>query len=524
MRRLIEVVVPVLLLLAGCKEDLVCGLGQTACDGRCVTLSEDESNCGACGVRVKRPFERCLAGAAVCVQGAATCDAACTSLAHDADHCGACTTACGAGELCATLGGGTCTTGGTCPDGYVACGRSCVLLDSDRFHCGACGHACAPGEACREGACRAAVFAACINTNEVASRDLDLARAGAPWEVPSGPTALALGAGALYSANGWPAASISILPLDRSLPTSTIPLSGTDLQHVLVHGDLLLVSNAESGSIVVLAAADGAVVGEIPMPEQQFGPNPHGVAVSGTNAYVALYGTQKIAKVDVSGLAACAAPDPDAPACGTGGACAAGRACVNEKCRLLCGTVSGTIDLEAVPGTSDGDAFPTPSDVVAAAGLVFVGLSNLADDPADPFPFWVVPSGPGKLAVLDPSAGDAVSLLDLGPDCWKPGPLTLRGTTLWVGCGSLSFPSLAPGVLVPVDLSSGTPTVGAAIEIAPVVPSAVAFCAGVGYVADQASGAVVRFDPEAGTTSAPVEVCPTGPFGFTAVADLACAD
>jgi hypothetical protein len=45
-----------------------------------------------------------------------------------------------------------------------------------------------------------------------------------------------------------------------------------------------------------------------------------------------------------------------------------------------------------------------------------------------------------------------------------------------------------------------------------------------GYVADQASGAVLRFDPDAGTTLATVTVCPTGPWGYTAVADLACSE
>jgi hypothetical protein len=195
---------------------------------------------------------------------------------------------------------------------------------------------------------------------------------------------------------------------------------------------------------------------------------------------------------------------------------------VGGACRLVCGTVARTIDLASIPGTSNPPGLPTPSDVVAAAGRVFVGLSNLADDPGDPFPFWVIPSGPGKLAVIDP-ASDAVSLLALGPDCTKPGPLALRGSTLWVGCGSLAFPDLAPGALVPIDLSGGAPSIGPAIDVAPLVPSALAFCGGMGYVADQASGAVLTFDPDAGTTVARADVCPAGPFGFTAVSDLACS-
>jgi hypothetical protein len=520
-RRSLLVLAPLLLLVSACKEDLVCPQGETACSGKCVSLLEDDANCGTCGAAVDRPLRTCEAGVSVCDPLVALCGDACTDLLHDPDNCGTCGNACGPQELCATTGGGTCTP--ACADGLEACGRSCVTLATDAFHCGACGRACAAGEACVEGTCRAAVFAACVNTNEVVSLTRDLSRAGSPWNVPSGPTALALRGDVLYSANGWPAASVSVLPLDRALGSQDVPLSGADLQNVFVHDDLLLVSNAESGSIVVLSAS-GGVVDEIPLPDQEFAPNPHGVAISGTSAYVALYGRQEIAKLDVTGLSSCGAPDPGAPACGEGGACPAGRACRSGTCRLLCGAVESTIDLLAIPGTFDGDAHPAPSDVVAAAGLVFVGLSNLADDENDPFPFWVIPSGPGKLAVIDPSFADTVTLLELGPDCWKPGPITLRGSTLWVGCGSLSFPDRAPGALVPIDLSSGTPSVGPAIDIAPVVPGALAFCAGIGYVADQASGKVLMFDPDAATTRSTVTVCPTGPFGFTAVSDIACAD
>jgi hypothetical protein len=512
------IAVPLLFLLSACQEELLCPPGQSDCGGRCVSLSDDEANCGACGATVPAPLELCRQGAAACVQGVATCDGACTDLERDPAHCGSCGNACAEGELCSTAGEGTCVT--ACAEGYERCGDSCVVLESDRFHCGACGNACAPGEACRGGHCRAAVFAACINTNEVAPLSLDLDSAGEPWDVTAGPTALALRGDVLYSANGWPAASLAILPLDRTIPTSEIALPGSDLQNVLVHGDALLVSNGEKGTVAVLSPA-GAVLDEIPLGPQE-GANPHGIAISGTSAYVALYKAQKIAKLDVSGLAACAAPDPTPPACGEGGTCDAGRTCVSGTCRLVCATVAGEIDLAAIEGSASPDHFPTPSDVVAAAGRIFVGLSNLADDPSDAWNFWVIPSPPANLAVIDP-ADDSVTLLDLGPECVKPGPLALRGSTLWVGCGSLSFPDVAPGVLVPVDLSGGVPSVGSAIQVGPVVPGALAFCAGLGYVADQASGAVLTFDPDAGTTIATTTVCSDGQWG-TAVADIACAD
>lgn len=523
MRRLLPFVAPLLVLLAACREELVCPQGKTDCEGTCVSLLNDDANCGACGAAIARPLEMCVAGGAACAPGVALCGDVCTDLARDADHCGGCETACPAGEYCSTEGGGSCTTTGACADGWTACGRACVQLDSDRFHCGACGNACAAGETCRDGACRADVFAACVNTNEVVPLTLDLAAAGDALEVPAGPAALAIMGGMLYSANGWPQASVTLLPLDTVSAGRDVQLFGSDLTNVVPYGNVLLVSNNASSSLVVITPS-GDVAGEIPMPDQASGPNPNGVAVVGTDAYVALYGTHQIAKLDLSPLAACVAPDPDAPACGEGGACPPGRGCVEGICRTRCGSVVRTIDLLAIAGTSDPPGVPAPASAVAAAGRVFVGLSNLADDPADPWPYWVIPSGPGKLAVIDPGAGDGVSLLSLGGSCTKPGPLALHGSTLWVGCGSLSYPDLAPGTLVPVDLSKVPPAVGPAIDVAPLVPGALAFCAGFGYVADQASGDVLRFDPEIGTTSIQAAVCPKSSWGFAAVTDLACAD
>lgn len=513
------------LALSGCSEELVCGPSQTACGSSCVSLLTDGENCGACGAAVK-PLERCSAAKPVCRSGIALCGEACTDLARDPASCGGCGVACDpATPFCTTKDGATSCTS-ACPEGFVACGGACVQLASDLFHCGACGRACADGETCREGACRSDVHAACLNTSEVVPVTAELAPAGAPRATPSGPNALALLGDAVFAVNGWPQASVSVLPLDPFGAVRSTQVAGDDLQAIVAYGNALLVSNSARGTLLVLDAS-GAILDELPLPGQQTGPNPHGIAVLGSTAYVALYGSdaasgQAVATVDLSRLAACAAPDPTAPACGEGGACPEGRGCVSGVCRLRCGAVTGSIPLLDVPGSHDAPGLPLPDAAVTAFGRVYVSLANLADDPADAYTFFVKPSGPGKLAVLDP-ASPGVGILDLGDACWKPGAMALRGTTLWVACGSWSFPDLAPGVLLPVELGSGTPVIGTPIDVSSVVPGKLAFCGAMGYLADQSSGAVLRFDPATGAADAPVAVCPAGPYGFTAVSDIACS-
>lgn len=524
LRLVLSSVATVLLFTACTSSEIVCGEGQTACGKECVSLLTHSQNCGACGVAAG-DLESCSGGALVCRAGIATCGDACTDLQRDPGHCGACGAACQPGQFCTTQAGATSCTD-SCPAGFAPCEGACVLLAADPFHCGGCGNACAAGETCRDGACRADLHVACLNTSEIVAVTADLAPAGDPRSTPTGPGALAILGDALFSANGWPQASVSVLPLDASRPRLDVHVEGDDLQAIVPYANVLLVSNSARGSLLVLDAA-GAVLDEIPLPDQQTGPNPHGIAVVGTTAYVALYGHpptsgQRIATVDLSPLAACTAPDPAPPACDAGGACPAGRGCIDGSCRVRCGVATGSIDLLSVAGSHDAPGLPLPTGAVAAFGRVYVSLSNLADDPTDAFAFYVKPAGSGKIAVVEPDTA-AVSILDLGSACWKPGAMALHGSTLWIACGSFSFPDLAPGLIVPVELSSGTPTIGTPIDVSSTVPGRLAFCGGMGYLADQSSGAVVRFDPIAGTAAAPVPVCPTGPFGFTAVSDVACA-
>ncbi|HEY6099297.1 MAG TPA: hypothetical protein VIW03_07695 [Anaeromyxobacter sp.] len=380
---------------------------------------------------------------------------------------------------------------------------------SDRFNCGACGRPCAAGEACRDGACRADLQVACYATDEVLPVTADLAPAGSSRKTPAGPTSLAILGGAVYAANGYPSASLSVLPLDAALPARHVPLAGADLEAVVADENVLLVANAAIGSLVVVAPA-GAVLDEIAMPRQQSGPNPRAIAVLGSAAYLALYGNgpssgQSIARVELSAL----------------GACVAGTA-------ASCGALGPEIDLLPVPGAADAPGLPFPSGALAVDGKVYVTLANLMEDTLScgtgcSYTAYVKPAGHGKLAVVDPGANDAVQVVDLGAGCGNPGALALSGSTLWVSCGSFSYPALAPSALVPVNLLVNPPSVGAALPLPGMVPGKVAFCGGVGYVTDQGSGAVVRFDPTARTAEAPVVVCPTAAAGWAWAADIACS-
>lgn len=531
MRRLSPLMIAATLtLFTGCKDELVCPSGETDCDGRCVSILSDEANCGACGVACDA-LETCSAGTCGCAPGVGVCGDVCTDLARDAQHCGACETVCGEAQYCTTQGDATSCTD-VCPQGFTACGRACVALATDRLNCGACGSACGNGESCRDGVCRADVFVACYATGDVRPVTAELAPAGVPRLARGGPTALAIGGDVLYTANGFPA-GVGIVPLDGHLPASITVLPGDDLQYVTTHAGTVLASNSGVGTLVVLDAA-GAVLDEIVLPGDA--PNPHGVAVAGSTAYVALYGNgpmgdqtvasgQRIAKVDLSGLAECAKPAAEAPACGAGGACAAGRECRDGRCRARCGEVTGTIDVLAVPGSFDAPGYPFPNQVATVGSRVFVTLSNVKFvDFGNGFAGYFEPAGNGRLLVIDSAAGDATSIVDLGPGCKNAGDLAVLDSTVWVACGSYSFSTEAPGAIVPVDVSRA-PSVGAAVDATAIVPGNLAFCGGSGYVTDQSSGKVLPFDPGSRAAGSASEVCPVNPDTFFAWAsDVACSE
>jgi DNA-binding beta-propeller fold protein YncE len=491
--------------LGGCSKHLRCPSGETDCAGRCVSLLADARNCGSCG-NAATPLQVCRGGVLGCAPGVASCGGACTDLSRDPLSCGACGAACGAGEYCTTAGSSSSCTA-ACAEGLTACAGACVDLASDRIDCGACGHSCLAGQTCRAGACGADLEVACYASGDVRPVAADLQPAGQARLAQGSPTSLVLGAAALYSGNGYPG-GVTVFPLDARLLTRVSALFGNDIEDLGAYGGAVLVVNAAADELAVLDAG-GEVLDAFALPGTA--PNPHGVAVAGSTAYVSLYGDgpdgfggradttgQALARVDLSALPACVA--------GTASSC---------------GALAGTIDLMAVEGTHDAAGYPFPSKVMARGSKVYVTLANLARADCGGGIFgYCQPAGHGKLAVVDTAADDAVTVVDLGPDCLNPGELDFDGDTAWVACGSFTFRADAPGSVVPVDLSGPSPVVGARVDASAIVPGGLALCGGKGYVTDQASGTVLRFDPATGLVDASETVCPTVYFAWAA--DVAC--
>ncbi|WP_437726916.1 MXAN_6577-like cysteine-rich protein [Sorangium sp. So ce861] len=151
----------------------LCDPPDSACDGVCVALRSDRSNCGACGVACS-VGEACVAGAcetrddgsgggdsgsgSAGVGGSGPecggdralqrCGGECVDTRTDPNHCGKCGSACEPGRACV---GAVCRR--TCLEGLTDCGGACVDLTADPLHCGQCDRACDPGRPCEGGAC-----------------------------------------------------------------------------------------------------------------------------------------------------------------------------------------------------------------------------------------------------------------------------------------------------------------------------------------------------------------------------------
>jgi hypothetical protein len=474
------------LTLSACTEEKTCPTGESLCAGACTSLDIDGANCGACGVACG-PYQECDAGSCACGPGTAECGGGCADLGTSPDHCGGCGNDCGAGlggPKCATTSGVTACTA-ACPEPLVDCGGSCADLESDRWNCGACGAACKRGESCRAGACKPDVYVACFATDDVRPANSAL-RVGLARKAGDGPIALAVLEDRVWAANSL-SHTLSSFALDLG-DGREIVLAGADFEAIEARGGRLYVSNAGFGTLIVYDPARSKVVDEVALGDLS-GINPRGIAFVADRAYVALYGSnatsggQEVVAVDFAGLATCTAPP-----------CAE----VVRRISMLEG--------------ADGDGLPFPSQLVARGTKVYVTLSNLK---LGGWGFYTDPAGNGKLAVIDTAANDAVTYVDLGDDCQNPGGVAALAETLWIACGGT-------GNLLPVDISADPPKPGDVLPTS-LTPGKLAFCRGSGYVTDQWSGTVMRFDP--GGLEAPLSaaVCPESDAGWAWAADVECA-
>lgn len=128
-----------------------CPPGGSLCGDICVDLSNDGTNCGACGVTC--PFAvQCLNGRCDdgnCPMNELRCSGVCANPMTSSDHCGGCNMPCDRGFACVA---GQCSAN-TCVAGFMQCGAECADLQVDARFCGRCDRACAAGEACVAGMC-----------------------------------------------------------------------------------------------------------------------------------------------------------------------------------------------------------------------------------------------------------------------------------------------------------------------------------------------------------------------------------
>lgn len=152
-----------LLLFASCSsEDPAPATGTSggacvapaqSCNGVCVDIQRDATNCGGCG-------SACLAGQTCqggtctvsCVAPQVDCGGLCADPSSNSLHCGGCNQACPSGQICQNS---ACVTG-SCPAGQSQCNGACVDTQSDTVNCGVCNNGCLAGQSCQAGTCTGA--------------------------------------------------------------------------------------------------------------------------------------------------------------------------------------------------------------------------------------------------------------------------------------------------------------------------------------------------------------------------------
>ncbi len=131
-----------------------CGTKSALCGDTCVSLQNDNANCGACGTACTTG-QVCSQGkcGTTCGGGTKLCGSSCVETDVDPANCGACGTKCSASEVCSA---GKCGT--TCAGGQTLCGGDggasyCANTQSDNANCGGCGTTCGTGQVCQQGVC-----------------------------------------------------------------------------------------------------------------------------------------------------------------------------------------------------------------------------------------------------------------------------------------------------------------------------------------------------------------------------------
>jgi Stigma-specific protein, Stig1 len=137
------------LLAAGCPNSagITCPNGQQYCNGQCISVTNDQNNCGSCGKACSAQLA-CIHGSCGCPGKLTNCTDVCTDTNVDASHCGTCGNSCGLGEVCSA---GTCAR--TCGPGLTECSGSCVDTGSSPANCGTCGKVCGANNFCVGGQC-----------------------------------------------------------------------------------------------------------------------------------------------------------------------------------------------------------------------------------------------------------------------------------------------------------------------------------------------------------------------------------
>jgi hypothetical protein len=135
-----------------------CGGTSKCCNQKCIDVSTDKNNCGACG-KVCGLGSLCQGGSctcqgAVCAQGQVCCPGTgCKNLMNDAENCGGCGSPCGDGESCFNSQCQCGNTGSRCMNGNACCAGACIDTSMDAANCGGCGVPCGMGETCSAGVC-----------------------------------------------------------------------------------------------------------------------------------------------------------------------------------------------------------------------------------------------------------------------------------------------------------------------------------------------------------------------------------